>query len=190
MRRGSALLAYGSLMALVACASTPPVVDEKTPTPGPKAEGVVSYERVVDSEAVRPVADVHQEYVRPTLQPQMPLPAYPEEALAAGAPPTEVVVRVVVGANGSVTSVRPSPLANQPLSELHQLFFEAIRNVVSDWKYEPCHLQEFTDGPDRDGDGKADYRVLAGSTPMAVYLDLAFHFEIVDGAGQVVMGGE
>jgi hypothetical protein len=151
---------------------------------------MVSYEQVVDPEAARPVAEVHQEYVRPTLLPRMPLPAYPDEALAAGAPPTRIVVRVVVGANGSVTSVRPSPLVESDPGGWHPVFFDAVRKTVSGWIYEPCHLQEFTDGPDRDGDGRADYRIFARSTPMAVYLDLAFHFEIVDGAGQVAMGGD
>lgn len=189
MQRGLATISCGSLMVLAACASTPHGGDDEAPNQQSRAEGVVSYEQVVDPEAVRPVADVHQEYVRPALHPKMPLPTYPEEMLVAEAPPTKVVVRVVVGADGSVTSVRPSPLADTPPGEWHSIFFEAVRKTVSNWRYEPCRLQKVTDGPDRNGDGKADYKILASSTPMEIYLDLAFQFEIVDGAGSVAMGG-
>ncbi|HSN53825.1 MAG TPA: hypothetical protein VLT32_04095, partial [Candidatus Sulfomarinibacteraceae bacterium] len=104
------------------------------------------------------------------------------------APKTEVVVRVVIGADGSVTSIRPSPLADAPSGEWAAVFFDAVRQAVRGWRYEPCQLRDLEDGPDMDDDGRPDYTVVVASKPVPVYLDLSFRFEIVGGAGLVVVG--
>lgn len=44
-------------------------------------------------------------------------------------------------------------------------------------------------GPGRGGDGAPDFQLVVASTPLAVYLDLAFRFEIVDGDGRVSTSG-
>ncbi|HSL18532.1 MAG TPA: hypothetical protein VLB51_11565 [Methylomirabilota bacterium] len=149
---------------------------------------MVSYEQVFDPGAVRPVADIGHEYLRPRLEKGFSLPGYPAAALVAGAPPTEVTVRVVIGADGAVASVRPSPLAASPGGEWATVFYDAVREAVRGWRYDPCQLRDLEDGPDMDADGRPDYTVVVASKPVPVYLDLSFRFEIVGGAGRVAMG--
>ncbi|MCU0303042.1 MAG: energy transducer TonB [Thermoanaerobaculales bacterium] len=172
-------------VAFFGCASAPDL--DETEPPASSRRGLVSYEQVVDPAAVRPVAEVGHEYLRPRLEAGFTLPAYPEPARAGDAPLTEVVVRVVIAADGSVEGVRPSPLAAEPPNDWSPIFFEAVRAAVSDWRYDPCQLRRLENGPDRDGDGRPDYTVVVDSTPVSVYLDLRFRFEIVDGVGEVSM---
>jgi hypothetical protein len=90
------------------CASAPvqePQAQERS------GQGVVSFEQIRDPTARPPEADADQEYRRAVLEEGFRLPAYPEEALAANAAPTDVVVRVVVEKDGAVSSARRSPLA-------------------------------------------------------------------------------
>lgn len=174
-------------LVLAACASAP--------VEGPQAQmwssqGVVSFEHVRDPAARPPQADAGQEYRRPVLEEGFTLPAYPEEALAANAPPTDVVIRLVIETDGSVASVRRSPLAGPPQNEWEDLFYGVVSQTVAGWSYEPCELRDLEDGPDRDGDGVPDYIVVVSSTPVTVYLDLKFRFDIVAGAGRVRMGSD
>ena len=178
-----------AITAAVGCASSP------VQRPGPVAteasgEGVVSFEQIRDPSARPPEADAGQEYRRPVLEEGFALPAYPAAALAAHAPTTDVIVRLVVAEDGSVASVRPSPLAAPSQGEWERLFYGVVSETVTGWRYEPCELRELEDGPDLDGNGSPDYRLVVASKPVAVYLDLKFRFEIVNGAGRVSMGGE
>jgi hypothetical protein len=185
-RKASPWFAAAVAAATAGCASAP-----AAPEPGSgatSAQGTVSYEQVFDPGAVRPVAGIGHEYLRPRLEEGFDLPSYPAAALAAGAPKTELVVRVVIGADGSVTSIRPSPLADAPSGEWATVFYDAVREAVRGWRYDPCQLRDLEDGPDTDGDGRPDYTVVVASRPVPVYLDLSFRFEIVGGAGLVVVG--
>lgn len=165
-----------------ACAS---VTAHEPPSSGRSTTGSVSFEQVRDPRAKPPHADGRFEYLRPRLEEGFGLPNYPESALAAAVPPVEILVRVVVAEDGSVASVGPSPLAAPARDEWEVLFLEAVEEAVAGWRYDPCQLRELEDGPDRDGDGAPDFQVVLASTPLAVYLDLAFRFEIVDGDGRV-----
>jgi hypothetical protein len=175
------------IVAAAGCASAP--VEPRQPMER-SGEGVVSFEQIRDQSARRPEADVGQEYRRPVLEEGFALPAYPPEALAANAPPAEVAVRLVVATDGSVASVTPSPLAVPPEGEWEELFYRVVRDTVAGWRYEPCELRELEDGADLDGDGSPDYRMVVASTPVQVYLDLVFRFEIFAGTGQVSTGGD
>ena len=183
-------IACGTVWALaglcVSGCATAPVQEPETHARS--SQGIVSFEQVKDPAARPPQPDPGQEYRRAVLQEGFTLPAYPEEALAAGAPPTDVVVRLVVDTDGSVDSVRRSPLAGPPTSEWDELFYRVVSETVTGWKYEPCELRELEEGPDRDGDGASDYTMVVTSTPITVYLDLKFRFDIVAGAGRVSMG--
>jgi len=181
--------ARGLVLALLitsACASAPVAAP---PSPAPAGIGAVSFNQIRDPTAQPPRADGNREYLRPRLEEGFQLPRYPEAALAAGAPPTEVLVRVVVAEDGSVASVEPSPLTPPPTGAWETLFLAAVREAVAEWRYDPCQLRELEEGPDRDGDGRPDFQVVVASTPLAVYLDLAFRFEVVDGDGRVSTSG-
>jgi hypothetical protein len=175
------------ILTVAGCASTPVRETQASASAG---EGRVSFEQIRDPAAQPPRADDDKDYVRPRLEEGFTLPRYPDEALAAGTPPAEVVVRVVVATDGSVASVRPSPLADPPATDWDELFHGAVREAVSGWRYDPCRLREFEDGPDRDGDGAPDYSLMVASTPISVYLDVKFRFEIISGSGQVSMGAD
>ena len=110
------------------CASAPveePQAEELS------SQGVVSFEQVRDPAARPPQPDPGQEYRRAVLEEGFTLPAYPEEALAADAPPTDVVVRLVVDTDGSVASVRRSPLADPPQGEWDELFYGVVSETVA-----------------------------------------------------------
>lgn len=174
-------------LVVAACASAP---GQELHTEEQAGQGVVSFEQIRDPSARPPEADADHEYRRPVLEEGFTLPAYPEEALAADAPPTDVVVRLVVDTDGSVASVRRSPLADPPQGEWDELFYGVVSETVAGWLYEPCELRELEDGPDRDGDGTSDFILVVASTPITVYLDLKFRFEIIAGEGRVSMGAE
>ena len=150
----------------------------------------VSFQQVSDPNVERPRADRDREYLRPRLEEGFVLPRYPDDALAAEAPATDVVVRMVIAKDGSVASVEPSPLAAPPATEWELYFHRVVGETVGGWRYDPCQIRRFEDGPDRDGDGAPDYRVLASTTPIEVYLDIKFKFEIIDGAGRVSTDAE
>lgn len=171
------------------CATSPVVPPGRTETPEVPGRGAVSFEQVRDPSVRPPVAEAGTEYLRPRLERGFTMPSYPDEALSAGAPPTEVVVRIVVSEDGSVAGVAPSPLAGPSTDEWHEVFYDVVREAVATWRYDPCQLRELEDGPDRDGDGAPDYQTVVQSTPVSVYIDLRFRFEIVAGEGQVSVGG-
>ncbi len=183
-----ALLATATLL-VVGCASAPVAPAGQTLAPEEPSHGAVSFEQIRDPSARPPVADAGQEYLRPRLEEGFTMPSYPDEALTALAPPTEVVVRMVVDTDGSVADVTPSPLARPLTGEWQELFYGVVRDAVVTWRYDPCQLRELQDGPDLDGDGAPDYRLVVASTPVAVYLDVKFRFEIVAGTGRVSLGG-
>lgn len=174
------------VVAAAACASGPVAAPPSRATAG---VGAVSFNQIPDPTAQPPSADGNREYLRPRLEEGFKLPGYPDQALAAAAPASDVVVRVVIATDGSVASVEPSPLAAPPTDEWGPLFYEAVREAVSAWRYDPCQLRVLEDGPDRDGDGRPDFQLVVDSTPLAVYLDLSFRFEIVDGDGRVSTSG-
>ena len=177
------------MMTLVtaACASTAVT----TPQPaGRSAAGTVSFDQIRDPQVEPPRANGRFEYLRPRLEEGFQMPRFPDAALAAGAPPTVIVVRAVVAEDGSVARVGQSPLAAPPGGEWDALFLEAVVESVSGWRYDPCQLRELEDGPDSNDDGAPDYQVVVASKPLSVYLDLAFRFEIVDGDGVVTTSRE
>lgn len=176
------LVAASGAAALAGCSSTR--VEPAPPAPS-TARGAVSYEQLQDPSARPAVVDAEHEYVRPRLDSGFALPAYPPEALAGGAPPHEIVVRLLIATDGSVARVEPSPLAVLPQGDWSELFLACVVLAVSEWRYDPCELRTLAAGPDIDGDGKPDYRTVVAATPVPVYLDIAFRFEIVDGAGRV-----
>lgn len=180
--------ALGLLSMTLAAACTSAPVGQPPPG-GRSTTGSVSFEQIRDPQAEPPQSEGRFEYLRPRLEEGFRLPGYPQLALAAAAPPTEILVRVVVAEDGAVASVGPSPLAAPPSGEWTALFLEAVEEAVADWRYDPCQLRELEDGPDRDGDGAPDFQLVVAPTPLKVYLDLAFRFEIVDGDGRVSTSG-
>jgi len=95
-----------------------------------------------------------------------------------------VPVRVHIGADGNVASVRSvphHPIADDPC---HSAFWVAVYTAVSGWKFAPAFRQTPMAGPDHDGDGRPDF-TRWHQTAIAIYLDFEFLFSVVAGKGEV-----
>ena len=128
------------------------------------------------------------EFRRPAPAEKFALPAYPERALAAGDGPHREIVRIVIDPNGAVTQVQDSPLGGSDGGPFSADYRAAVEAAVRRWKYMPGYLLHVKDGEDKDGDGRADYKLTTDIDPVAVYYDVRFTFEIVDGRGVVTTG--
>ena len=115
--------------------------------------------------------------------PENALPEYPAYALKAGCRSGVVPVRVYVGADGNVTAQRDIP--GRPLAgdQCHSAFRAAVQGVVQTWTFAPAFRQTHRPGPDP-GDGRPPLPVWEQS-PIPIYLDFEFLFQVVEGKGVV-----
>jgi TonB family protein len=104
----------------------------------------------------------------------LPLPQYPQAALEAGAGAAHVVVRIVIGTDGRLTDVRDSPREASSLGPFMDEFRDAVLRALRHWRFTP-------------GMRRSEEAGVAGATAVAVYYDVRFDFDIVDGIGQVRM---
>ena len=110
------------------------------------------------------------------------VPEYPAYALKAGCRSGTVPVRVYVGPEGNVTQQRDIPERPLPSDGCHLAFRAAVQGVVNDWKFAPAYRMKPVPGPERDGQpGIPRWE----QTPIAIYLDFEFFFEVVGGKGIV-----
>jgi hypothetical protein len=178
----------GAVLALVvtlaACAAKRPV-KTAPPLPPPSTEGKTSYNYIFDpaNSALALPEDV--KFLRPQPVETKRLPTYPERALAAGDGPHREIVRIVIDVHGTVGQVLDSPLGRSDDGPFAADYRQAVDDAVKSWRYEPGVLEHVRDGEDKDLDGKPDYRVLTSLDRVAVYYDIRFTFEIVDGKGVV-----
>jgi outer membrane biosynthesis protein TonB len=115
--------------------------------------------------------------------PENALPDYPAYALRAGCRDGLVPVRVHVGADGNVTAQRDIPGRPLPDDQCHSAFRAAVQGAVRDWKFAPAF--RVTQLPGRDpGDGRPTVPRWEQS-PIAIYVDLEFAFQVVEGKGVV-----
>ncbi len=125
-------------------------------------------------------------FVAPEARTGLNAPDYPEEALAAGASPHTVAVRLTIdGFDGRVTRVEQSPLLASSKGPFSQEFWIAAERAVRLWRFTPGRMDRYEAGADVDGDGKSDSRMRAQSIPVPVFYDVRFDFVIRAGAPQV-----
>jgi outer membrane biosynthesis protein TonB len=106
------------------------------------------------------------------------LPLYPADALRAGCTDGVVPLRVYVGADGSVMAQRDIPGRPVAADSCSVAFLAAVESAVARWKFAPAFrvTQVPTSAP-----GVPAWH----QTPIAIYLDFEFRFEVVDGRGVV-----
>lgn len=110
------------------------------------------------------------------------VPEYPAYALKAGCRAGTVPVRVYVGPGGNVTGQRDIPERPLPSDGCHVAFRAAVQAAVNEWRFAPAYRLKPVPGPERDGQpGLTRWE----QTPIAVYLDFEFLFEVVGGKGVV-----
>ncbi len=122
-----------------------------------------------------------EEYTRPQLMPGNPKPEYPPELVAKNLPLHVVSVRVTFAEDGRAVDISSSPLAESTEDEYTPRFLAEVRKAVAGWTCWPAQIRKFRPGDDLDGDGKPDYRIVAGQKILKTYFDMSFSFEVVNG---------
>ena len=184
LQRQASVVPVLMAIAAAACASKKPL-SAIAPPPPSAPEGKTSFNYIFDpsNPALGLPADV--QFVRPHPKETTSLPRYPERALAARDGPHHEIVRIVIDAHGSVSQVLDSPMGRSDDGPFAAEYRRAVEEAVRGWRYDPGTLRRVEDGPDHDGDGKPDYKIMTSSETVAVYYDIRFTFEIVDGQGVV-----
>jgi hypothetical protein len=173
--RAAALL----LVAATGCAKHPP-----PPPPSPPPEGRTSARVLVDASIEAGPPKPAEMITNIFAKDDNPLPEYPAYALRHGCTKGTVAVRLVIGADGNVS--RQQDVPGRPLGADPCLvaFRAAVQTAVSGWRFSPAFRLRRVPGPDRDGDGRPDFERWE-QTPIAVYVDYEFLFEVVAGKGVV-----
>jgi outer membrane biosynthesis protein TonB len=157
-----------------AARARPPAVPAVPPPSADAREGHTSV-RVLDSpEARRPRGESRVTVVAAEAGPENKLPEYPPAALRAGCGGGVVAVRIHVGPNGRVLRQGAVPGRSLAAGPCQDEFAAAVRSTVSSWGFFPAMRRVCGD----DGTECTD-------SPITVYLDLEFRFEVVDGRGRV-----
>ena len=120
-------------------------------------------------------------YVEPQIMHGNPMPEYPGELVPLKLAPHVVVVRITSNEQSRIEDIRSSPLGGTTEDQYRTRFEEAVTQAVTNWKVFPAEIRRMKDGPDTDGDGKADYQIVTGRKILKAFFDIAFRFEIVNG---------
>jgi TonB family protein len=172
---------------VVGCARRPAIPPATTPaeTAAARDAGKVAFRFLVDPGAMTSVTAKVEELVSPRPTADLPLPNYPEAALAAQAGAAHVVVRILIDTDGRIQDVTDSPVASSSSGPFSGEFRDAVLRALRHWRFIPGHFDHYEDGPDSDGDGKPDYRRLVRSERVPVRYDVRFDFEVIGGEGRV-----
>jgi outer membrane biosynthesis protein TonB len=169
------------LLVLVACRSTPQAIKPKDVAAISPASGEVSAKLIVDPNAPTVELGPNEQFIAPHLRPENRPPVYPPELVSLRLPPDTVSLRVTFDEQGAALKVEPSPIATSTDDQYREAFENAVKETLMRWKCEPPRIRKFRDGPDSDGDGKADYRIMIAQQTLKTFFDLSFSFEVVEG---------
>jgi hypothetical protein len=176
-RSSRASVASVVLLGGLACARQVPA-----PTLAPP-EGRTSFRALVPAGADKATVEAASETITPAYaSPDNQPPEYPAYALEAGCRSGTVPVRVFVGADGNVTGQKDIPGRPLPGDNCHVAFRAAVQGTVNGWKFAPAYRVASVPRPTRDGEpGITRW----DQSPIPVYLDFEFFFEVVAGKGVV-----
>jgi hypothetical protein len=169
------------LIFLVACRTAPQAIKPKDVAAISPASGEVSAKLVADPNAPTVQLGPNEQFIAPHLRPENPPPAYPAQLISLHLPPHTVSLRVTFDEQGAALQVEPSPIAKSTEDQYRGVFEKAVTDTLMRWKVQPPRIRKFRDGPDSDGDGKPDYRIMTAQQALKTFFDLSFSFEVLDG---------
>lgn len=177
---------FAVLIALAAgCAAKRPPEPAPAPPPSPADVGASKATYIFDPANPALHLDADVKFTRPFPDAKNALPPYPERPLREHAGTHREVVRIVIDTKGDVTQVMDSPVERSDGGPYAADFRSAVETAVRTWRYSSGIMMKVAPGKDLDGDGKVDYTVTTSTERVAVYYDVRFTFEIVNGAGVV-----
>jgi hypothetical protein len=169
------------LLVLGACRSAPQEFKPKEVAAISPARGAVSAKLVADPNAPTVQLGPDEQFIAPHLRPENPQPAYPSELVSLHLPPHTVSLRVTFDEQGAAWKIERSPIAPSTDDQYRPAFESALKETLMRWKCQPPRIRKFRDGPDSDGDGKPDYRIMTAQTTLKTFFDLSFTFDVIDG---------
>ncbi len=104
------------------------------------------------------------------------LPEYPPPALAAGCTRGSVPVRLHIATDGGVRAEIPAPGLTLQQDACHRAFTAAVEVALRTWRFVPSLRFDCPPPSSQPCVGR----------PIAIYIDAAFDFDIVEGRGVVV----
>ena len=173
--------AYWLLVAFVACRTAPQTIAARQVASISEASGAVSAKLVPDPNSPLVQLGPDEDFVRPYLRPENPPPAYPADLIALHLQEHTIAVRVTFDEAGRLFDVAPSPIAASTDDAYRPAFEQSVRDALKSWRCSPPRIRKFRPGPDGDGDGKPDYRIMVTQKPLKTFFDLSFAFAVVNG---------
>jgi hypothetical protein len=167
--------------ALTGCAHQPQTLKPRDLIGISPASGAVAAKLVPDPNSPELKLGPGEEYVAPQLSTSNRPPKYPADLLPLDLPRHSASVRVTFDENGRPIDVIASPIGEITHDQYESAFMAAVEEAVRRWHCYPARIRKFRDGPDNDGDGKPDYRILSAQRILKTFFDVTFTFEVVDG---------
>ena len=167
----------------IGCVPKKPIAPIGPPPPSPEGKTRFNYIFDPGNPALGLPEDV--QFRRPMPKEAKTLPRYPENALAARDSPHREVVRFIIDTHGLVERIVDSPMEPSDGGPFAADYRRAVEEALRTWRFEPGVFQHVKNGDDKDGDGKADYKIMTSWERVPVYYDVRFTFEILDGKGVV-----
>ena len=166
---------------VIACRTRPQTITPHEVAAISPASGAVSSKLIPDQDSPSVKLGLDEDYVEPHLSPRNNPPAYPPDLIPLQLTPYTIVVRVIFDESGRVFEIAHSPLATSTEGQYRTAFEAAVKQALQQWRCSPPRIRKFRPGPDADGDGKPDYRILASQRVLKTFFDVSFSFEVVNG---------
>ena len=113
------------------------------------------------------------------------LPGYPPRALAAGAAPSTVAVRLWVDRRGRVSRITPSPIAESSPGPFAPDFLAAVMAAVQEWEFASATRRRFEWYEVEKNEQSIPYKRVVAEEAITTFYDVGFEFRIVGGRGEV-----
>jgi hypothetical protein len=171
-----------------ACHSAPQTLTPKPIATISPEQGAISSKLLPDRNSPQVQLGPNEDFVPPQLARSNPIPDYPAGLLPLHLPQRIVSARVTFDEQGRAIEAVPSPIGETTHDQYEPAFWSAVAEAMHQWHCSPPRIRKFRDGPDADGDGKPDYRILSAQRVFKTFFDVAFTFEVVNGQPVVKSG--